>query len=266
MSPLMPDQGALFYGGRLASRRAGEGLLDLGGIPQVEVPHMLSVFCRKYALLVWLALILSPAFVITAWGDHEWILRNLAVGVLAILAVSAVSFLVIRQFYQRLDHVAERDSLTGLLNRHAFGLLFEQAICESLRNRTPVCVIFLALDQYPEVRERHGRMGCDRLVLETAALLDKHLREGDVLSYWGTDEFMVLLKNTACDAGVRVAEKLRHALALDNIRLEGELIRITASIGVAEQLEGEGLVSLFARVDSALYAAKANGRNRVAAA
>ena len=225
---------------------------------------MASILWKKHWLLLVVGLLLVVAFAATALAlPPPLMLRNLLLGALATLAVLVLVFLAQRHYCAQLQQVAAKDPLTGLLNRHAFAFVFEQACAESLRSRSPISVIFADIDHLRSINDTYGRLAGDKVLLEVAALFGKQLRDGDLLARWEGGKFMILLKDSALDAGVRVAEKLAHALVADRIKLEGHRLQVSASFGVVELQEGEVPVNLFARVDSALYAAKASGRNRV---
>ena len=225
---------------------------------------MVSILWRQHWLLVVLGAVLAVAFGVSALAlPPPLMLRNLLLGALATLAVLVLVFLALRHYRAELQQVAAKDPLTGLLNRHAFAFVFEQACAESLRTRAPISVIFADIDHLQSINDTYGRLAGDKVLLEVAALFGKQLREGDLLARWEGEKFMILLKDSPLEAGVRVAEKLAQALAADRIKLDGHRLQVSASFGVVELQEGEGPVNLFARVDSALYAAKASGRNCV---
>lgn len=194
--------------------------------------------------------------------------RQVFMGNIAISAVVTVLVLLlclysVNRFQRRLENVAATDSLTGLLNRHAFELLFEQAVHEAHRAKTPLSMILLDIDYFKSINDNHGHLAGDRVIMRVARMLENSLRSGDVLCRWGGEEFLILLKQTSLANAQLVAEKLRETMAVEQLQMGNKSLHITGSFGVAEFGGVETLVHFFARADRALYMAKSGGRNRV---
>lgn len=190
-------------------------------------------------------------------------LGNIAVSAIITLLVLLLCLYSVNRFQRRLENVAATDSLTGLLNRHAFELMFEQAVHEAHRAKTPLAMILLDIDHFKNINDNHGHLAGDRVIMRVARLLENSLRNGDVLCRWGGEEFLILLKQTSLDAAQLIAEKLRESMAAEQLNLGSKTLNITGSFGVAQFGGVETLVHFFARVDRALYLAKSAGRNRV---
>ncbi|WP_331344425.1 sensor domain-containing diguanylate cyclase [Cellvibrio sp. UBA7661] len=190
---------------------------------------------------------------------------NIAISALVTALVLLLCLYSVNRFQRRLENVAATDSLTGLLNRHAFELMFEQAVHETHRAKTPLSMILLDIDHFKTINDNHGHLTGDRVIMRVARLLENSLRNGDVLCRWGGEEFLILLKQTSLDAAQGVAEKLREVMAAEQFQLGTKTLHITGSFGVAEFGGVETLVHFFARVDRALYLAKSAGRNRIEA-
>jgi diguanylate cyclase (GGDEF)-like protein len=147
------------------------------------------------------------------------------------------------------------DPLTGLCNA--------QALEETLRNYLAMhgrygmlfSVVVLDLDHFQAFNQQHGHVHGDRLLKRIAALLDQQARETDLVTRGGGEEFIVVLPATALAGATVFAERVRHMVA--------EMTTLTISGGVAEVADGDDVKVLLTRADSALYAAKAAGRNCV---
>jgi len=196
---------------------------------------------------------------------RQVLLGNIAVSAAVTLLVVLLCLYSVNRFQRRLENVAATDSLTGLLNRHAFELMFEQAVHEAHRTQIPLSMILLDIDHFKQINDGHGHLAGDRVIMRVARMLEVSLRSGDVLCRWGGEEFLILLKQTPLDTAQGVAEKLCKAMAAEQFHLGGQTLGITGSFGVAEFVEEETLVHFFARADRALYLAKSSGRNRVEA-
>lgn len=188
---------------------------------------------------------------------------NLVICLLVTLVVTTVAKLVLDRHHRRLEAMATTDSLTGLSNRNAFNILFEQNQRNADRTKTPLSLILFDLDHFKRLNDTHGHMAGDLALKTVGSTLRLQLRDNDVLARWGGEEFLVMLQNTPLDQAVEVAEKLRSALASQPLLYEGTAIAVSASFGVAQRHQAETSVALLTRVDRALYAAKHAGRNCV---
>jgi diguanylate cyclase (GGDEF)-like protein/PAS domain S-box-containing protein len=156
------------------------------------------------------------------------------------------------------------DYLTGLANRRAF---FEAAELELGRSRhapRPTSLVMIDADRFKGINDRHGHAAGDAVLRHLAIALKSTFREVDVVARLGGEEFAVLLPSTDLAGAAAVAERLRHQVESQSVLVEGERIRYTVSLGVAQMNDGvAGLDALLRRADQALYAAKARGRNVV---
>ncbi len=165
-----------------------------------------------------------------------------------------------------LTRLARTDSLTGTANRRHFLDLAEREMERSDRYGRPLAVVMLDVDHFKQINDCHGHAFGDMVLQGVAAACRAVLRDVDCLGRLGGEEFAVLLPETALAGALDVAERLRLAIAQLPMPDTGKPA-ITASLGVAERLRGEGVFDhLLGRADAALYHAKTEGRNRVALA
>lgn len=166
---------------------------------------------------------------------------------------------------QRLHNLAHTDPLTGLGNRRHFEELSLRELAQAARYGQPLCVLMVDADHFKRVNDTHGHDVGDEVLRRLAATLRQELREGDVLARFGGEEFAVLLPNTALAEAQQVAERLRTAVVRQRLDLtNGAHVRFTISIGIAP-CEGRAgdLNALLKAADTALYRAKAEGRDCV---
>jgi diguanylate cyclase (GGDEF)-like protein len=147
----------------------------------------------------------------------------------------------------RMQALAERDGLTGLYNRRAGENLLSKLVASP--ERSDALVIF-DIDHFKRINDTHGH-----------PVGDEVLRQEDVVARWGGEEFLVLVRGTRDDGAANAAEHLRSAVCGTPIEPVGT---VSASFGVARFRPNDTVHSWVARADSALYAAKSGGRNRVA--
>src|SRR5919202_5931958 len=187
-----------------------------------------------------------------------------------ITATSLAAQAVVALDNARLHRIVERqalvDTLTGLANRrHAQDALAIE-ISRAARFGDPLALVVVDVDTFKTVNDTHGHPFGDRVLRELAEVLRANLRDIDLPSRWGGDEFVLVLPGTDRDGAVAVAERIRVALS-DRVVLtpEGAAVSTTASFGVAVYPDVASEAELLAAADAALYEAKRAGKNRVEA-
>lgn len=159
---------------------------------------------------------------------------------------------------------AATDPLTGVMNARAYHEACERWMLGAERRSAPCTLLFIDLDHFKAINDRHGHAAGDQVLCSVAETLRRLLRRSDLLGRVGGEEFAVFLPDTRLKDGTQLAEKLRMHLQQLEIPAGETLLRVTASIGVAGGPVTHGdLSALQARADSAMYAAKSAGRNRV---
>ncbi|MGY2049219.1 GGDEF domain-containing protein [Methylobacterium sp. JK268] len=159
--------------------------------------------------------------------------------------------------------LAMTDGLTGALSRRAFRDEFSRALALAVRYRHDLSCMMFDLDRFKAVNDQHGHAVGDRVLAAAADACRQELRKSDAFGRVGGEEFAVLLPHTGLLSAMKVAEKLRSAIAQRLIPTARDSIKVTASFGVAALDASVGDIdALLQRADSALYAAKQDGRNR----
>jgi diguanylate cyclase (GGDEF)-like protein len=160
--------------------------------------------------------------------------------------------------------LAKRDSLTGAHSRRAFKEEAGRAVALALRHHEDLACLALDLDHFKAVNDTYGHGAGDRVLAEVIATCEAALRETDIIGRLGGEEFAILLPHTDRAGASEAAEKLRAAVERLRIDIGGAEIGITASFGVAVvDRTTQHIDALLQHADEALYAAKAEGRNRV---
>nr|WP_281364030.1 EAL domain-containing protein [Tepidicella baoligensis] len=162
-----------------------------------------------------------------------------------------------------LTQMAHYDALTGLANRPFWTVQAEAALAASRDSGKRVGVIFLDVDRFKHINDSLGHTQGDQLLVTIGARIHECLRSRDVLARIGGDEFVALLPGLRDPEGAAtVARKISRVLSVP-VMLEGMQIKVTASLGVAIFPEhGETVEELLRHADTAMYAAKAAGRNQ----
>ena len=171
--------------------------------------------------------------------------------------------------YSEILRNATMDALTGLNNRRQFEVRLSEAYSSANRQNTPLCAIMIDIDYFKKFNDTYGHAVGDIVLRTTANTIKEQLREYDIPSRYGGEEFCVLLPQTALDEAKIVAERLRCAVENKKIEIKPEkneqikYINVTISVGLAELDVRDMAEDLYMKADRALYQAKENGRNRV---
>lgn len=169
---------------------------------------------------------------------------------------------------EKLTELAERDPLTGLLNRRRFDEDCRREWQRARRTGKPLALIMVDVDSFKAYNDRHGHPAGDACLKKVAEILAAACRRpGDILARYGGEEFICLLPETDIAGAEAVAERMRGAVEAAQLPHGASSVSawITLSIGVAVQrpTEGEQILDLLLSADRGLYLAKSKGRNRV---
>lgn len=165
---------------------------------------------------------------------------------------------------ERLESLSVTDSLTGLYNRKKLDDILTEQFARFQRNHKPYAVLMLDLDHFKSINDNYGHVVGDRVLVSVAVILKQSIRSIDYAARYGGEEFVLVLVETALEAALDIAERIRFAV--ENARLDAgnEVISITVSLGVAHSRDEDGgPEAALARADHKLYQAKREGRNRV---
>lgn len=212
----------------------------------------------------------AAATTTSVWGAipyNTWTYHGIEFGI--VLEATLLALALARQVSYaqsarlRAEHLAQRDSLTGLYNRRAFFDLSRGTWSQTHRSIRPLSVLILDIDHFKQINDRYGHEGGDKLLSSVSHLLTATCRMGDVLARWGGEEFVILLPETDLEQARLFAERVRQVIGETGHVTAQEIIRCTVSIGVAVYGDDVDLDALIARADARLYEAKAGGRNQV---
>jgi len=171
----------------------------------------------------------------------------------------------ILDLHETLRVQAMHDRLTGLWNRAAIVDSLHQELDRTARERTPVSVILADLDHFKQINDTYGHLAGDAVLREAAQRMRAALRSYDHIGRYGGEEFLIVLPGCLAVSAMVVAERVRERIAATAITIPGDSIAVTSSLGVSASSGGQVMAAdaLIAAADTALYQAKAAGRNRV---
>ncbi|MDX1573227.1 MAG: diguanylate cyclase [Methylophaga sp.] len=161
---------------------------------------------------------------------------------------------------------ASTDPLTGLDNRRAFHAQVKQLWKKCQRQKKPMSVVIVDLDNFKQINEMYGHDTGDKVLEATAKQLQESLRNGNVLARWGDEEFIFFMPDTTVEAALHVAERIRQQIeTICQVFDDEPPLALSASLGVADSRNGSStLDELIREADKCLYNAKRMGKNRVA--
>ncbi len=198
------------------------------------------------------------------WIEYGMLITFSLSSIVLTLGLS-LSVIRAREERDRAQQLAERDALTGILNRRAMMGRLAESLTEARHLGTPLSLIFLDLDFFKGINDRYGHLAGDDCLRILTERITSELRPGDSLSRWGGEEFVVVLPNASQSEAEAVGERIRHRVQRDPFLAQSQSIEITVSLGISSYRGGpETPEQLIEQADSALYGAKKAGRNRLA--
>lgn len=173
-------------------------------------------------------------------------------------------FLRMREANRQLHQLATHDTLTGILNARAYYQRCDALISLAQRDHEPFAVLFVDLDHFKSVNDTHGHSAGDMVLKAVANCLAQGLRQSDLVGRIGGEEFSVFLPHTDMAGARQLAESIRLSIEQLMPDIGSSRLRMTASIGVADNASGlQTMMVIQQCADAAMYVAKAGGRNRV---
>ncbi|TRZ77571.1 MAG: sensor domain-containing diguanylate cyclase [Deltaproteobacteria bacterium] len=165
--------------------------------------------------------------------------------------------------HEKLNFLASRDSLTGLLNRRVLEDIVKREFDRAARYRTPLTVVFLDVDDFKMVNDLYGHDAGDDVLKYVATQLLSMTRASDVVARFAGDEFIVILPNTPIDEASEFANRLQTFFINHPLDFEGSPIRFTVSYGLSHMEDGAyDAISLLKKADKMLYRAKMGKNTR----
>jgi diguanylate cyclase (GGDEF)-like protein/PAS domain S-box-containing protein len=202
-------------------------------------------------------------------GEEFWIDTNIvplrdAHGRVTHFATIGRDLTATKRLQQELQLMASTDPLTGLLNRRRFLEQAESEFLRSQRYQHELAAVMLDIDHFKTINDSHGHFVGDQVLTAMSRATENLLRGTDIIGRWGGEEFVILMPETPLPGAAILAERLREVLARLSVDTAAGLLRFTVSAGVAARgRKDASITDILQRADSALYAAKQHGRNRI---
>jgi diguanylate cyclase len=172
----------------------------------------------------------------------------------------------LKEAYRRIEELAELDELTGAYNRRCIMRMLEEEISRAARHDAPCSIALIDLDHFKRINDAHGHPTGDEVLRTFAITTFANIRSIDRFGRYGGEEFLLVLPDITEQSAARLLDRLRAIIAGLDWSAFSPGMRVTISAGLATLRAGETSDNFLARADSALYAAKARGRNRITSA
>jgi diguanylate cyclase (GGDEF)-like protein len=173
------------------------------------------------------------------------------------------SGLKLKEAYKRIEELAELDELTGSYNRRCIMRMLDEEIARAARSGAPCSIALIDLDWFKRINDAFGHPTGDEVLRTFAITMFANIRANDRFGRYGGEEFLLVLPDMDTTGAVRALDRLRAIISDLDWSAFSPSMRVTISAGVATLKPNETPDTFLARADSALYAAKARGRNRI---
>lgn len=203
---------------------------------------------RSDGSTVWLSLLSRPI----QWNGEQ------------VVQVTAMDITEQQVLRERLEHRANYDGLTNLLNRRAVMELLEKQFDHDQRYANSLCCVLIDFDNFKSVNDQYGHHVGDEVLKLFAATCKKSIRKSDFIGRWGGEEFVLVLPNTDVEQAVAIAERICESMTKLRVAAENVYVGFSVSMGVSFLSNDISSVEqLVSKADKALYQAKYQGKNRV---
>jgi diguanylate cyclase len=161
---------------------------------------------------------------------------------------------------------SSRDALTGLVNRRRFDLVLDETLLTSNSSGKPASLLVIDIDHFKAFNDTYGHVAGDSTLRYVASCIKSNIKGQDSAARYGGEEFTIILPNTTIEHAMGLAERIRHLINARHLvkKATGEdMGRVSVSIGVTQNEDGDTSESFLHRADMCMYAAKNAGRNQV---
>ena len=236
-----------------------------------HVPFILDIIAMLISIAAYIGtrFIRKLPFEIYGADAHVIFLVNLIFS-FALLAIMSFFFVMdgqvamkeLNQENEELEHTSSVDPLTGLKNRRSMEVSLENAMAMAKSKGRLFSLIMGDIDNFKRINDTYGHDCGDQALTSVSEIFQASVRDNDIVSRWGGEEFLVLIIGNQADA-VAVAERMRSHIEAQVLEYQGQEIRFTMTFGVSTYVPGYNLSKLIKMADENLYKGKTTGKNKV---
>lgn len=219
-------------------------------------------FIITFALLYLFCGDVPYPYKLSEYVDIAHFINILVAGIPFIISMTVIRFITVTQ-EEAMTKLASLDSLTGLYNRRMATEIALKIMQQASRNGEPVCMVLGDIDYFKKINDTFGHAEGDHVLCEVALFFRTRLREADIISRWGGEEFLIVLPGVDGKTAYSKMDKICRFFEQE-VRIESDASYvIQMSFGVVECIPGVTFGECLKRADDALYLSKENGRNQV---
>mgnify|MGYP001590324910 CR=1 FL=1 len=214
--------------------------------------------------LLYLGTDIPDAFAVETGGNWLNVLSALLLTLLPVMGTTAFLLMCSDRLRRGLERAAATDYLTGLPNRRSLAAVAAGAFVAAKAEDGGFAFAVFDIDKFKAINDTFGHEAGDRALVHVANRLRRAMRQTDTIARTGGEEFVVLFRDLPREGVLAITERMRATITSSEFFVEGNRVALTVSAGLAFwQPDDAGYDAVLRRADSALYRAKANGRNRV---
>ncbi|WP_456448798.1 diguanylate cyclase [Thiolapillus sp.] len=164
---------------------------------------------------------------------------------------------------KQLESYANTDSLTGLFNRRYLNKCFSREFKQAQAANAPLCVLIGDLDNFKQINDRYSHETGDTVLSRVSSIIRSNIREMDVLSRYGGEEFVLVMPNTTMEDAVHISKRLKSMIESHDWESIQPGLAVTISLGLSSNADSPDHEAMLAMADEKLYSAKRQGKNRL---
>ncbi|MBQ0711953.1 MAG: GGDEF domain-containing protein [Porticoccus sp.] len=238
-----------------------KNIIDLGHIKVISLITLFSIV---------MSLIITISF-LELFGDGVVSIGVLIAVVAPLIIAPVISWYLvgliikIHQAEEEMRTLATFDALTGVMTRRAFLTHCETVYQVAMRSQSTLAVIYIDMDDFKKINDTYGHAAGDEVLKSFGSVVSQCKRKSDLVGRIGGEEFSMVLHKTDVGGALKFSNKIRAAAKSETVTFEGQVIDYNMSIGVAifDKANPLSLDQLMRNADTALYQAKALGKDRV---
>lgn len=170
------------------------------------------------------------------------------------------------QYEEHINELKKRamiDSLTEVANRYYLTQHIEATFEEMKRYQSPFGILFFDIDNFKSFNDTYGHDIGDKVLQQVSRTVSRNLRPFDLFGRWGGEEFLAVIRNCDAKGVLQIAERFKNLISKSQLRVSGDKLGITVSVGATLAREGDTPGSIIKRADTLMYESKKCGKNKV---